>query len=84
MAAERDYPSARLCLRADSAMSVAGVSSLEEITLNHLATEAASWGYPRDRAHELAGRLIERVAAAAEAPSFHKPVRELVQFLAGG
>ncbi len=66
-------------LRADSAMSVAGVSSLEEITLNHLATEAASWGYPRDRAHQLATRLIERVAAAAEAPSFHEPVRELVR-----
>jgi serine/threonine-protein kinase HipA len=65
-------------LRADSAMSVAGVSGLEEITLDHLAAEAASWGYPRDRAHQLAASLIERVAAASEAPGFHEPVRQLV------
>jgi serine/threonine-protein kinase HipA len=66
-------------LRADSAMSVAGVSGLDEIRLDHLATEAASWGYSRDRAHQLATRLIERVAAAAEAPGFHEPVQELVR-----
>jgi serine/threonine-protein kinase HipA len=65
-------------LRADSAMSVAGVRSLEEISVDDLATEAASWGYPRDRAHELAGRLIERVAAAAEALGSNEAVRELV------
>jgi hypothetical protein len=65
-------------LRADSAMSVAGVRSLEEITVDDLATEAASWRYPRDRARELAIKVIEGVAAAAEAPRFHKAVRELV------
>jgi serine/threonine-protein kinase HipA len=65
-------------LRADSAMSVAGVRSLEEISVDDLAIEATSWRYPRDRAHELAGRLIERVAAAAEVPGFHEAVRELV------
>jgi serine/threonine-protein kinase HipA len=65
-------------LRADSAMSVAGVRSLEEISMDDLATEAAGWGYPRDRAHELAGRLIERVATAAEGSGFHEAVRELV------
>jgi len=65
-------------LRADSAMSVAGVRSMEEISVDDLATEAASWGYPRDRAHELARRLIERVAAAAEVPGFHEAVRDLV------
>jgi serine/threonine-protein kinase HipA len=65
-------------LRADSAMSVAGLRSLEEIGVDDLATEAASWGYPRARAHELAARLIERVAAAAEVPGFHEAVRDLV------
>jgi serine/threonine-protein kinase HipA len=65
-------------LRADSAMSVAGVRSLEQITVDALATEAASWRYPRDRAHELATGLIERVAEAAEASGFHEAVRGLV------
>ncbi len=65
-------------LRPDSAMSVAGVSSLEQITVDDLATEAAGWQYPRDRAHQLATGVIERVAAAAEAPGFHVAVRELV------
>jgi serine/threonine-protein kinase HipA len=65
-------------LRADSAMSVAGVRGLEQITVDDLATEAAGWRYPRDRAHELATSLIERVAAAAKAPGFHEAVRELV------
>jgi serine/threonine-protein kinase HipA len=65
-------------LRPDSAMSVAGVSSLEEITVDDLATEAAGWRYPRDRAHELATGLIERVATATEAPGFHEAIRELV------
>jgi serine/threonine-protein kinase HipA len=65
-------------LRADSAMGVAGVHSLEEIRVDDLATEAAGWGYPRDRARELAGRLIERVAAAAEAPGLNEAVRDLV------
>jgi serine/threonine-protein kinase HipA len=65
-------------LRPDSAMSVAGVRSLEEITVDDLATEAAGWRYPRDRARELASGLIERVAAAAEGPGFHEAVRELV------
>lgn len=66
-------------LRAESAMTVAGVSSLERITLDDLAAEAAGWRYPRDRARALAIELIERVrAVAGETPGFHRAVGDLV------
>jgi serine/threonine-protein kinase HipA len=66
-------------LRAVNAMRVNGKDDLNRITVEDLVAEAASWGQTGDQdARRLIEELVLRVADAAEDPSIHDRVKELV------
>jgi len=76
------YDAAPLALsfdgRTDLAMRIAGVTQLPDVTVDHLVSEAQSWGIRESVARELVANTLERLTEATRTLPAHESIRAYV------